>query len=114
MPRNIPRILSAVAIALATLPTAMNAQTTYIYTNNDISGQNSVSGFSVGSNGALTAVPGSPFLTGGSGSGGGYYASNKATASIAGSFFFASNSGSGSISAFAINPANGVLAALPG
>jgi hypothetical protein len=38
---------------------------TYVYTNNDVFGMNTVSAFSVGEAGTLTPVPGSPFATGG-------------------------------------------------
>ena len=52
-------------ICVARLP-AQGAS--FVYTNND-QVANSVSAFSIGSNGALTAVPGSPFATGGAGLG---------------------------------------------
>jgi len=89
------------------------AQGTFVYTNDDRS-PNSVSAFSVAANGALTPVPGSPFLTGGSGLGFGLFASNRITTAIVKDFLYAANSGSNNVSAFSINPATGVLTAVPG
>jgi 6-phosphogluconolactonase (cycloisomerase 2 family) len=90
------------------------AQGTFVYTNNDIAGPNSVSGFSAAADGALTAVPGSPFATGGTGAGGGFFASNRITTAIAKNFLYAANSGSNDVSGFSIDPATGVLSAVPG
>ena len=86
---------------------------TFVYTNNDRA-PNSVSAFSVGANGALTPVPGSPFLTGGSGVGGGFFASNRITTAIVKNFLYAANSGSNNVTAFSVNPATGVLTSVPG
>jgi 6-phosphogluconolactonase (cycloisomerase 2 family) len=86
---------------------------TFVYTNNDRA-PNSVSAFSVAANGALTAVPGSPFLTGGTGIGGGFFASNRITTAIVKDFLYAGNSGSNNVSAFSINPATGVLTSVSG
>jgi 6-phosphogluconolactonase (cycloisomerase 2 family) len=90
------------------------AQSSFVYTNNDRPGPNSVSAFKVTANGALTLVPGSPFLTGGTGSGGGYYASNRITTAIVQDFLYAGNSGSNNVSAFSIDPVTGVLTPAPG
>jgi hypothetical protein len=46
--------------------TSVWAHPTFVYTNNN-GNVNTVSAFSVGVNGALTPVPGSPFATGGTG-----------------------------------------------
>jgi hypothetical protein len=51
------RTIVIAAIACAVIPGRIAAQT-FIYTNNDISGPNSVSGFSVGSGGVLTPILG--------------------------------------------------------
>jgi hypothetical protein len=75
--------------------------------------RNSVSAFSVAANGALTEVPGSPFLTGGSGvGGGGSFAINRIT--TARDFLYAVNIGSNNVSGYSVNPATGVLATVPG
>jgi 6-phosphogluconolactonase len=86
---------------------------TFVYTNNDRS-PNSVSAFSLSSNGALTSVTGSPFLTGGTGIGVGFFASNRITTAIVRNFLYAADSGSNDVSAFSINPATGVLTTVPG
>jgi 6-phosphogluconolactonase (cycloisomerase 2 family) len=85
-----------------------------IIVNNDVAGASSVSAFSVGAGGALTLVPGSPFQTGGRGTGGGFFATNRITVCAVGNFLYASNAGSNDVSAFPINPATGVLTAVPG
>jgi len=89
------------------------AQGTFVYTNNDRI-PNSISAFSAAANGALSTVPGSPFLTGGNGAGGGFFASNRITTAVVKNFLYCANSGSNTVSAFSINPATGFLAAVPG
>src|SRR6516165_4170387 len=90
-------------------------QGTFVYSNNDPSGApNSVSAFSVAANGALSAVPGSPFATGGTGVGGGLFASNRITTAIVKDFLYVANAGSNNVSAFSVNPATGVLTTVTG
>jgi uncharacterized repeat protein (TIGR01451 family) len=90
----------------------------FVYVNNNVDGypnsdgvsvENSVSAFCVGTNGALTAVEGSPFATGGYGAGEGYYASNGITATVVGNFLYAADNLSNDIAAFSINPSTGAL-----
>lgn len=76
----------------------------FVYVTN--SGSNNVSGFSIGSSGALTAISGSPFTVG--------VAPEFLTTDTAGKFLFVSNSTSGTISVFAIDPTSGVLTAVAG
>ncbi len=96
--------------------TNLYAQTNFVYTNDDVSGQNTVSGFAVAENdGALTRVPGSPFLTGGTGStGGGLLAVNRATTCSAQKLIYVSNAGSNDVSGFSVDPSTGSLALVPG
>jgi hypothetical protein len=89
------------------------AQGSFVYTNNDLS-PNSASAFSLAANGALVPLPGSPFPTGGTGLGGGLFAVNRITTAIVKNFLYAANGGSNNVSAFSINPATGVLTAVPG
>src|SRR5215471_3529132 len=91
------------------------AQNNFVYTNDNFS-PNTVSVFQVNpSNGALTLIPGSPFLTGGNGGGRDVNAENMTTAmqGTAG-FLYAANNGSSTISAFGINPKTGTLTPVPG
>ena len=92
--------------------TAM-AQGTFVYTNND-QVPNSISAFSAAANGTLSPVAGSPFATGGNGSGGGFFAANRITTAVIGNVLYAANTASNNISAFSIDPVTGVLTALPG
>src|SRR5947207_15856279 len=92
-----------------------SAQDNFVYTNNDIGGPNSVSGFSVASDGSLTLIPGSPFLTGGAGvSGYGYYATLRVTATTVGNFVFGSTTGSHDASVFTVARNTRPLTPLPG
>jgi 6-phosphogluconolactonase len=92
----------------------LTAQASFLYTNNDIPVVNRISGFSITATGALVPIAGSPWLTGGAGRGGGLFASNRVTSAIVKDFLYASNGNSHNISAFSINPATGVLTAVPG
>ena len=92
-----------------------SAQGQFVYTNDDIGfAPNTVSGFSVASNGTLTLISGSPFLTGGTGNGGGFFATNRTRAGIVGNCLFASNTVSNDVSAFTIDSTTGALTLVPG
>jgi 6-phosphogluconolactonase (cycloisomerase 2 family) len=86
----------------------------YVYINNNLSGNNTVSAFSVDANGALTPIAGSPFATGGTGVAGGLFAANRATIATASKFLFVSNEQTNNISVFSIDPATGALTLVPG
>ena len=102
-------------VFLGVVPCASSllAQGTFVYTNNDRI-PNSISAFSVGANGALTPVSGSPFPTGGNGAGGGFFASNRITAAVVEDVLYAANGASNNVSAFAINPSTGGLTPVTG
>src|SRR2546430_3980994 len=102
-----------VPLGLALLTANLHAQD-FVYVNNNSQGPNSVSAFSVGSDGALTSVSGSPFLTGGTGIGGGQLTNRIAVTTIPGNFLYASNDGSNNISGFSIDNTTGALKAVPG
>lgn len=112
------RSLALLTFAAVALPRTLRAQqSNFVYTNDNVFfgiGPNTVSGFSVASNGALTPVPGSPFLTGGTGIGGGLFASNGITATSRGDFVFASNTHSNNVSVFTIDTSTGSLTLVPG
>src|SRR5262245_10187697 len=86
------------------------AQSSFVYTNNDVSGPNTVSGFAVTGNGVLSPVPGSPFFTGGTGAAGGFFSANRATICSGTKFIYVANSGSNDVSGFSVDPATGSLA----
>ncbi len=78
----------------------------FLYVANNTSG--TVSAYSINSStGVLTAVSGSPFLTGGTGA-------RSVTIDPAGKFAYVANDSSGNISAFTINASTGVLTAVGG
>src|SRR5258705_13634775 len=89
------------------------AQSTFVYTTNDRS-PNTISAFSAAANGDLSSIPGSPFMTGGNGVGGGSLSSNRITAAVVKNFLYAGNSGSDNVSAFSIDPVTGVLTTVAG
>jgi hypothetical protein len=100
----------ASALVLACWPSFAVAQN-FVYVNND-SSPNSVSAFALDGSGHLTAVPGSPFATGGNGSDGGFFAASRIV--VVNDFLYATNSTSGSISGFSINSGTGALTPVPG
>lgn len=91
------------------------AQNNFVYTNDNFS-PNTVSAFSVNpSNGSLTLISGSPFLTGGNGGGHDVNAGNITTATQGErSFLYAANNNSSTISAFQINRKTGNIVAVAG
>jgi hypothetical protein len=108
------RVTSLMALAAAfLLPLAAQAQGNFVYVN-DQTTANSVSGFVVTAAGALTVVPGSPFLTGGSGASSSCPALDRIVVSAPNKLLFVSNSLDLTISAFSIDPITGGLTAVPG
>ena len=106
--------LSLPALVLAMLlPGSVWAQGNFVYTNND-QRPNTVSAFAVAADGSLTQIAGSPFATGGLGSGGGLIVSNRIGTVLAGDLLFAANTSSNSISVFKVSPNTGVLTLVPG
>jgi 6-phosphogluconolactonase len=107
-------------LALLLASTAI-AQSQFVYTNNNESTGNSneppntVSAFSVATNGTLTPVAGSPYKTAGTGGGNSIDPEEIAIASSHNAnFLYAANDGSGTISAFKINSTTGALSHVPG
>jgi len=92
------------------------ADPAFVYVNaNPNQTQNSVAALRVAGN-VATAVPGSPFATGGLGLGlsPGADFTHRVVIAQKRNLLFASNDGSGSIAAFTINPATGSLTPVPG
>jgi 6-phosphogluconolactonase (cycloisomerase 2 family) len=106
--QKMSRCLALMVLAIGAFAAA-HAQN-YVYSNN-VTSPNGVTGYSVGSDGSLTVIPGSPFAAVGDG-GGGYFASRQIA--VWGNFLFASNSDSNSIAVFSIAPSTGALTAVPG
>ena len=99
-------LFAALMLLLAGLASAQE----FVYVNDDIPfASNTVSGFSVGAGGVLTLVAGSPFLTGGIGSGGGFFSTQRTRAGIVGNCLFAGNTNSNDVSAFSIDTTTGAL-----
>jgi len=96
---------------LVFFPAFLAAQN-FVYTNNDQPTANSVSAFSVATNGALSEVAGSPFATGGAGHTPSLYSANRIV--VVNNFLYASNADSNDVSAFTIDPGTGVLTAVSG
>ena len=103
-----------VASLLLLLADPSLAQPNFLYVNNNTPGPNTVAAFSVAATGALSPLPGSPFVTGGFGTTFGFYASNRITTCVAGNYLFVANDGSDNVSVLVINPGTGALAPVPG
>jgi 6-phosphogluconolactonase (cycloisomerase 2 family) len=98
-------------ILLVMFPAVLAGQD-FVYTNNDQVTANSVSAFSVDTNGSLSPISGSPFATGGAGHGSGLYSANRIV--VVKDFLYASNAGSNDVSGFTIDPGTGVLTLVSG
>lgn len=85
-----------------------------VFTDSNVRGPNTVSAYRVGPGGTLIPVPGSPFSTGGTGSGGGFFASSRISTATVGKFLYVANDGSDDVSGFAVDRATGVLTVVPG
>ena len=108
-----PLSLSVKITAFLALVSGLEAQSRFVYANNDVYPSNTVSGFSSDSNGVLTPIPGSPFATGGGGTSGGALGVDRITVA-GGKFLYASNGDTQNVSAFSVNPTTGVLAPVAG
>jgi 6-phosphogluconolactonase (cycloisomerase 2 family) len=95
------------------LPLPAQAQSNYVYVNNQAT-SNTISAYSVSPSGALTAVPGSPFLTGGQGANVNCYGLDRIVISAPNNLLFVTNTLDLTISALQINPASGSLSAVAG
>jgi len=93
-------VFSTLAIGFVCLAAPLRAQ--FAYVANITS--NNVSAYSIGANGALTPVPGSPFAT---------FAPTSVAVDPKGKFAYAANESSNNVSAYSIG-ANGALTPVPG
>ncbi len=118
---SVKKLLFAIcAMLLCNLFAYAQTQNNYIYIQ-DNQVPNTVSAFSVSPTGTLTTVTGSPFSTGGNGTGFAAFDETPVKGIITvGNFLYVGNSesnsfggtGIGSVSAFSINPSTGALTAL--
>lgn len=86
----------------------------FVYINDNVSGSNTVSAFSVAEDGALSPIAGSPFSTGGFGGGDFLFAADRATVCAVASRLYVSNSGSNNVSGFDVDSMTGALIPVPG
>ena len=113
-------VLAGPAIASAQNTTAAggsrdgsSAATGYVYLDNNTAGANTISGFSRKADGALTALPGSPFTAGGVGEGAGLASQGAIRTTDEGQYLLAADAGSNQISVLRIG-ADGSLTPVPG
>jgi 6-phosphogluconolactonase (cycloisomerase 2 family) len=95
-------LLVFAAATLCAVAGAQSAQT--LYANDDIVKGNTLSAYRVHPDtGKLTPLPGSPYSTGGTGLGGGFFMTPRVTARSNGSYLWVTNSGDNTISTFRLN-----------
>jgi 6-phosphogluconolactonase (cycloisomerase 2 family) len=103
--------LLACSVAISPLQRRLSAQKQgqFLFVNDDMKGNpNMLEGFAVSSSGALTPLRGSPYMTGGTGLGGGFWAIPRIAVVSRGNFLFVSNAMSSTISVFQIDPVTGI------
>ena len=91
-----------------------SAERRFVYTNDNVTGPNTVTALRVETDGTLVPLPGSPYRTGGTGAGGGLFAASRIAIQPGGDLLFVSNGGSNDISVFRIDAGSGRLTAVPG
>jgi 6-phosphogluconolactonase (cycloisomerase 2 family) len=107
-------LLSGPAIASAHARTGWAGDATgYVYLDNNTAGANTISGFSRAADGALTALPGSPFAAGGAGLGAGLASQGAIRTADHGQYLLAVDAGSNQISVLRIGH-DGSLTPVPG
>jgi len=107
------RFLTIALCLLLTLVSVGSASAAeFVYVINDSAAGNNIYGYQVNSTtGALTAISGSPFATGGTGNG--ITVSQRITIDRVNRRLYAINDGSDTVSAYSINITTGALTALP-
>jgi 6-phosphogluconolactonase (cycloisomerase 2 family) len=107
----LPPILILTFLALA--PPKANAQREFVYTNDsEYDSPNTVTAFSIESDGMLESIPGSPFHTGAMGTPNSSAGDLDTLIRVQNKFLFVSNYGS--VSVFGIDPKSGKLLLVPG
>ncbi len=95
-------VLSALAVGFVLLAASSQAQFAYVANGG---GSNNVSAYSIGENGALTAIPGSPFAAGN--------LPSSVVVDPSARFAYVVNEGGNNVSAYTIDK-NGALTPIPG
>src|ERR1700733_7246588 len=85
----------------------------YVYVNDNTATSNTVAGFRRWPDGSLTPLPGSPFATGGGGTGTLVGSQGSLQSAFGGRFVLAADAGSNQVSVLAVGPA-GHLSPVPG
>jgi uncharacterized repeat protein (TIGR01451 family) len=86
----------------------------FLFVNNQAATGNSIAGYSVAVDGTLTALAGSPVVTGGLGANAACSSVNRLALSAGNNLLFVSNGGDQTISAFLIDPTSGALTSAAG
>jgi 6-phosphogluconolactonase (cycloisomerase 2 family) len=106
------KYLSISILYLLTLAATAVAQNQFVYVNNQTF-HNTISAFQINSDGSLTQISGSPFLSGGNGAQG-PIGGLAIAAESSGNYLYATNGANGTVSALKIIPSNGSLSPVPG
>ncbi|HUZ47588.1 MAG TPA: beta-propeller fold lactonase family protein [Terriglobia bacterium] len=96
-------------LMLAFVPASLMALNV-VYTNNDLTAANTVSAYSVDTNGTMSIL--ATYSTGGKGTAGSLYSADRiiiVKTSLNNTFLYASNAGSNDVSGFALDPTTGAL-----
>ncbi|HMG36464.1 MAG TPA: beta-propeller fold lactonase family protein [Blastocatellia bacterium] len=104
-------LISLFVFILFTSDTYAQSNFVYVNTNTPL---NTVAAFSVASNGALSPIAGSPFITGGTGNNVGLFAANRSAVCMVANRLYVANDGSNNVTGFDINPFTGFLTIIPG
>ena len=113
LPRKWPRTIlaglvvvgtAAAAPAVAAASDGHEGRDGFVYVNDNTAGTNTVAAFARRGDGRLTPVPGSPFATGGAGTGAGLASQGAVQVSSDGRFVIAVDAGSDQISVLRIKP----------
>ena len=113
---SLTKVVIVLCIFISSLSASLSATAegqNFLYTISNIAGENSIVGYRVESDGTLVELDGSPFPTGGSGSGVVIFNQAGIVASEDGKYVFAINQGSSTLTIFEVMP-NGYLKRLRG
>lgn len=96
-------VTAALSFAIAGPAAASADQAGHLYTNDNSTGTNTISGFDRHADGTLTPIPGSPFVAGGAGTGHGLASQGAIQVSSDGRYLLAVDAGSNQVSVLRIH-----------